>query len=212
MSNASQLKNDSSKPHAAYIKNQEYKAAGELIKHQGSKFQQHCLTNAFFQSAYNRVADMFTWEDFDRCKKLIMVGCGPLPMTLMHVAAKYPSIPLEGLDSDLHAIEVARTVARAATMPNIHLIHSNGVSYSYHDANIVYVANLVSPKVDVLMRIANTASIGTLVILRDPTEDGLHLADSGLQSLNSKFHIEAEGDKSEVFHSRHIFLRVIDHQ
>ena len=139
-----------------------------------------------------------------------MVGCGPLPITLLHVAAKYPSMVLKGMDIDLNAIEVAREVVQAAVRPHIHLIHSHGASYSYHHADIVYIANLVLPKADVSMRIANTASLGTLVVLRDPTESGLHLADSGLNSLSSKFCVVGKGNDSELFHSRHIFLRLIN--
>jgi trans-aconitate methyltransferase len=155
------------------------------------------------------MADMFCWKDFHAGNSFVMVGCGPLPVTLLHVADRYPTLNIHGLDSDKQSIEVARQVLDVFGVAKAELLHTDGTAFDYAHAKIVYVANLVYPKSAVLKQICRSGRCGTLVILRDPTESGTHLADVGLNAIDKNFSIEGVGKSNRMFASRHIFLRLI---
>ena len=196
--------------HAVHIKNQEYDAARTLLELGGNGTQRLSIRDLgdFAVQAYSRVVDMFGWHDFATCQRFVMVGCGPLPVTLLHVADKYPDIKIFGVDIDPDSIAVAREVVSAFGVPQMTLVHDDGTSYDYSRDDIIYVANLVYPKLAVLNRIARTGRAGTLVVLRDPTRTGEHLADVGMNAVDDNYRIEGVGIDSRVFKSRHIFLRL----
>ena len=196
--------------HARSIKQSEYLAAEQYLRHMEASRTQDRIAdvNEFSRAAWDRVADMFSRPDFAVCKSFVMVGCGPWPVTLMSVADRCPDMSITGLDIDPEALDTARKVISASVFDRIGVAKSDGVAFSYVDSEIVYVANLVSPKTLVLDQIAATARIGTLVVLRDPTTAGKHLAESGIDSLGSCYVLEGVGLDSEVFHSRHVFLRL----
>ncbi len=194
--------------HAKHIKSQELMAADLLLKSSGSDTALESL-GEFAIEAYCRVSDMFDWDDFGRCNRFVMVGSGPLPVTLLHVAKRFPGMQITGIDTDPESVHVSRRVVKKFGIDNIHLHQLDGRMHAYQEADIIYVANLVHPKSEVLRQIANTANPGTLVILRDPTENGAQLADVGIASIGDRFSIEGTGIPSQRFESRHIFLRVL---
>lgn len=194
--------------HAIHIKRQEYDAAGRLLEQLGPGAGIDTLGD-FAREAYARVADMFEWQNFETCRRMTMVGCGPLPVTALHVAARCPHIEIDALDVDEAALEMAARVADALEAEGIRFRQSDGIDYGYDDTQIVYIANLVSPKAAVLRRVAQTAPAGTLVILRDPTRAGRDCAEVGVERLDRAFEIAGLGADSEVFMSRHVFLRLV---
>ncbi len=196
--------------HAESIKSQEYIAANKILK--DSENERELLSidslGPFAVEAYSRVADMFSWSDFETCKQFIMIGCGPLPVTLLHVADKCPDINILGIDIDNESIEMAKRVVRRLGLQTIELQHNDGISYVYSGASIIYVANLVFPKAEVLKQISRSAEPGSLVILRDPTKNGSHLADVGFDAIDESYSIEGMGIENEMFQSKHVFLRL----
>jgi Nicotianamine synthase protein len=197
--------------HARRIKQQEHETAAALLKQlQGACARDLGLTQMddFFRDTYLRVQDMFALPDFHRCRQLVMVGSGPLPTTLMHIAKSHPQIDLLGLDIDAEAVQVGRKLVALFGLGRIRLAESDGLHHDYGDVQIVYVANLVSPKALILQRIAQTAASGTLVVLRDPTASGADQAEAGIEALDPRLHLEGTGPESLRFQSRHVFLRV----
>ena len=193
--------------HTEYIKQKEYEAADKLLKNTNTDCGVDKLGD-FAKSAYHRVADMFQHEDFRHCRRVAMIGCGPFPMTALHIINQYPNIHIDAMDIDLIAIRAAQQVIdRCSLNKHIALHHKNGIAHDYQATNIVYIANLVRPKREVLQRIHATCSPNTLVILRDPTEMGKEYAESGLATLGPEFTVEHIGNGDDTFHSRHVFLR-----
>jgi len=198
--------------HAEYIKQNEYQAANLLLER--IKAHKHDSTilslGDFAKEAYLRVGEIFEWADFKNCQNMIMIGCGPLPVTSLHVADKYPSIKIHALDVDERALKVARQVIDALELEQINLIHDGSVSYEFGFASIIYIANLVQPKSEVLRQIAKTAALGTLVILRDPTSAGIAVTEAGIDHIGSNYAIEGFGEDNDVFMSRHVYLRLVE--
>jgi Nicotianamine synthase protein len=193
--------------YAEYIKQKEYEAANKLLKNTDTDCGVDKLGD-FVKSAYYRVADMFQHDDFRHCRQVAMVGCGPFPMTALHIIDQYPNIHIDAMDIDLLAIRTAQQVVDRFSLSNhISLHHHNGIAHDYQATDIVYIANLVRPKHKVLDRIHATCRPNTLVILRDPTEIGKRYAESGLTTLRPEFTVEYVGNGDNTFHSRHVFLR-----
>jgi hypothetical protein len=197
--------------HAQRIKQQEHETAAVLLQQlREAAVRDLALVQMddFFRDTYLRVEDMFAWTDFTSCRQLVMVGSGPLPATLIHIAKCQPQIDLLGLDIDAQALQVARKLVDMLSLDRIRLTQSDGLHHDYGDVQIVYVANLVSPKALILQRIAQTAAPGTLVVLRDPTPSGKDQAEAGIEDLDPRLQLEGTGPESQRFQSRHVFLRV----
>lgn len=193
--------------HTSYIKKQEYEVVDKLLDDPAALNDISRLGN-FAEAAYNRVQDIFDFSDFDKCRVLIMVGCGPFPMTSLHIINRHPNITVNALDIDNDALESAkRLVSGLGLSQSIKLHHSDGLQFDYSEADIVYVANLVRPKKSVLQQIHRCCKKGTLIVLRDPTTEGEGYAESGLSTVSDEFVVEKVGAGDASFHSRHVFLR-----
>lgn len=162
----------------------------------------------FARRAYDRVRDMFETVDFSGCRRFVMVGCGSLPVTMLHVMEKTTVPEIVGLDIDGTALSLNQTAIRSFDSGRLRVEHANGTAYDYESADIVYIANLVQPKRGVLKRVADTARDETQVILRDPYSMGRLFAESGVDELDERLRLTGEGAGSRRFLSRHVFLRL----
>ena len=159
----------------------------------------------FTDQSYRRVRDMFDSVDFSSCRRFVMVGCGPLPVTIFHVLAKTDVASVVGLDVNRTTIETVRTYIGKLDLRRFRALHADGGTYSYERADIIYVANLVSPKTATLARIAETARSGTPVIVRDPISFGRLIADRGFDACGDLFMLRYVGSGNKKFLSRHVF-------
>ena len=198
--------------HAQSIIDAEVSAVQQLLTQPDPSLQDFCLDSLgeFALAAYRRLDDLFQWQDFKQAKRFMMVGCGPFPITLLRVAKECPHLPILGIDNDSKAIALASQVLRHLTLSQIELLRRQGAEYVYDQEGIIYVANLVSLKTKVLRQIAMTASLGSLVILRDPSTPGVHLAEAGITDLSSAYQMVGEGASCTRFQSRHLFLRLVN--
>jgi hypothetical protein len=190
------------------IKDEEYNAARDFL----SRTDESGINELglFIVQAYQRVDEMLELKDFTTCKRLIMVGCGPFPMTVIHVLKRYPSIIIEAIDIDKEALVMAKKVVKKFSLQHkVQLVHSSGVDYNYAGADIIYIANLVSPKAKVLKRVAKSSQLKTLVILRDPVQVNQKYPENGITSIDNDFVIEGESKANERFNSKDFFLRRI---
>ena len=168
------------------------------------------LAGDFARRAFLRVKDMFDAIDFSGCSRFVMVGCGPLPVTLLQVAERTQARSLVGLDIDSISIEHARKLMGYLRQERVRIHREDGGEYNYASADVVYVANLVRPKARVLARIADTAPGGTQVIVREPLDAGRLFTEAGADRLDSRFRITGQGPGDSLFLSRHVFLQTID--
>jgi hypothetical protein len=143
-----------------------------------------------------------------RHSRLVMVGSGPLPATLLWLAHRHPTLECLGLDSNAAALCVGARLAHKLGASSLHFAAVDGVDYDYAGADLVYVANQVAPKRRVLERILATADRAVTVIVRDPCANGCVLADPVLDELPEGYVLERTGAESPLYLSRDLVLRL----
>jgi hypothetical protein len=160
------------------------------------------------RASYDRVGDMFEYVDFSRCRRLVMVGCGPNPSTIFHVCDKTKIPEIFGLDVLPFAVEKARLIAERLGLSRVKIELCGGTAFDYATADIVFVANMVSPKASVLTRIADTAPANVQIVLREPHSLGRLWAECGEQMLDSRLEVRETARPSDyVALSRDVFIR-----
>ena len=105
----------------------------------------------------------------------VMVGCGSLPYTMIDFASRYPTKKCIGIDIERLPIDEANNLRIKFKIENAYYERINGISYDYSNGgnrSLIFVANLVKPKQQVLSRIASTAAKDSVVILRNPVAFG----------------------------------------
>lgn len=156
--------------------------------------------------AYDRVHDMFGRVEFQRCRRFVMVGCGQLPVTVFHVHDKTDVSELVALDIRPDAVETVGKLAARLGLLRVKAERCDALRHDFSEAQIVYVANMVSPKGAVLARIADTAPDGVQIIVREPYALGRLWAESGERDLDPRLEVTARGPGSRYL-SRDVFLR-----
>jgi hypothetical protein len=181
-------------------------AEGEL---QGEQALSRLLEIPFARQTYERVAEALELIDFERCRRFINIGCGPFPAASLLIHERTTIPQMVAVDNDPTAIELATRMVRRLASPRLEVASSDGTSYDYQGADVIYVANHVFPKSAVLHRIAMTASPGTKVLVREPCGRGLLFAELGCASLPANLRILREGADDPNFYSKHV-LCVLD--
>src|SRR5262249_48847581 len=148
---------------------------------------------------------MFRHVDFSNCARFVLVGAGELPSTALHVHDRTGVAHIACLDTRLEAVRSVETLAAWLNSDRLSALHFDGAQYDYSDADVIFVANMVTPKQVVLARILDTAPHHVRIILRDPYSLGLLWAEEGGAALDPRLSIIARGAGSR-FLSRDLFL------
>lgn len=164
------------------------------------------LRSEFGKEAYRRVADALDLASFAACRRFVMVGCGPLPAAALFIHDHTATPEIVALDTHPPAIEMAARLVAAFAPHRVRIVEGDGSLFDYADADIVYVANQVSPKKGVLQRIADTTGTRTQVLLRDPFGFGRLFAEAGVSNLDPRFVVARVGEGNRRFLSRHVLL------
>lgn len=156
----------------------------------------------------NKDIHMMDWRGK---KKIVMVGSGPLPETILYLYDHTDIEQIIGLDRNQEAIYIAGEMISAINdTSRIRLLHYNGLDYDYKDADLVFVANFISPKIKILNRIAETAKNGVQVLVRTPVSFGKMLYESALEGLNPRLSLTQEGQVHKYFLSKTLVLEKFD--
>ncbi|MGI9426357.1 MAG: nicotianamine synthase family protein [Hyphomicrobiaceae bacterium] len=161
----------------------------------------------FGATSYARVRDMFKHIDFANCCRFVLVGCGALPVTMFQVYDRTSVPEIVGLDTRLHAIDCLQSLATAHDMPRLRPVLCDGQHYDYAGSDVIFIANLVSPKRQVLESILETAPTTAQIVLRDPYSIGRLFTECGAYCLPPGLRVAAVGASSPAYFSRNVFLR-----
>jgi hypothetical protein len=142
---------------------------------------------------YDRVSDMFQNIDFNDCSRLVMVGCGSSPVSIFHVCDRTKIPDIIALDVVPDAIERVRALIEHFGLSHVRAEVCDGREFNYGSAGIVLVANMVSPKADIVSRIADTAPIAVQIAVRDPYGLGLLWAESAERALDPRLKVVGRG-------------------
>ncbi|MGH2349645.1 MAG: hypothetical protein ACRDFT_09295 [bacterium] len=160
----------------------------------------------FAGRSYARVGDLFEHIDFSGCQAFVMVGCGPLPVTLLHVAERTRVPRLIGLDVESEAVSSARALCRCFHLDRAEIRQCDGCEFDYGSADVIYVANLVRPKRAMLCRVADTIRPGARVVVREPSAAGELLAERGVLPGDDRWQVVGRGPEDRQFLSYHLYL------
>ncbi len=122
--------------------------------------------------AYERNADMFNQVNFSGCETFVMVGCGQLPVTALHVLDRTSARNVVCLDVSEKAIEVTEQLKAALGLDRLRAHLSGGQDYDFGEASIIYIANMVHPKLDVLKQVLRSSAPDARLIVREPFSVG----------------------------------------
>ncbi|MEM1075919.1 MAG: methyltransferase domain-containing protein [Pseudomonadota bacterium] len=163
--------------------------------------------NEFGKQAYSRVDGLFDRFDFEDCRRFVLVGCGSLPVTMFQVLDNTNVPEIVGLDIRPDAVQSANAIFEKDGLNRAKAVQSDGHSFDYAGADIVYVANMVSPKLRVLERILETASETVQIVLRDPYSFGRLWTERGEDALDERFEVLDYGPPSPAYFSRDVYIR-----
>lgn len=164
--------------------------------------------NQFGNQAYTRVNDIFKYVDFSSCKNFTMVGCGALPVTMFQVFENTEVPEIISMDIREEAIQTVRHIVEKYQMSRIKPLLESGDIYDYSNSDVIYVANMVSPKKEVLDRIIKTAKPTAQIVVRDPYSIGRLWTERGVDKLDNRYEIIEYGEPSSAYFSQDIFLRL----
>ncbi|MEM1513728.1 MAG: class I SAM-dependent methyltransferase [Candidatus Thermoplasmatota archaeon] len=127
------------------------------------------LLSKFFSKAYINFFERAIIEEFKMVgikenDKLIHIGCGPLPNTLISLAknikAKYV-----GIDKDKEAVEIAKKIVEKYAL-DIKIEEGNALNYPINDFDIIVVSFGVEPRNQVFERIRKDCKKNARIVFR----------------------------------------------
>jgi 2-polyprenyl-3-methyl-5-hydroxy-6-metoxy-1,4-benzoquinol methylase len=96
--------------------------------------------------------------------KVIFVGCGPLPQTVIYFASK--GINIDSIDSSEQAVEIGNNVLNKLGLNKSKIIEAEANKFDYCDYNIVITATMLIKKEEAFKRIFETSK--SILIVRNP--------------------------------------------
>lgn len=144
-------------------------------------------TGFFGSAAYDRTEEMFRHLDFQNASRIVVVGCGQLPFTAFYAHDHTQQTEIIALDVLDDTITSVAQLAQMFDMNRLQAEVMAGQLFDFDGADIVYVANMISPKSEVLKRIASTAPSSVQVVLRDPYSIGRLWSERGRDVLHPEF-------------------------
>lgn len=105
------------------------------------------------------------------CRTVIMAGGGAYPETLMHVLARLTAARAISLDANAHCLTLCDKFLRKAR-PELHtrmeLVLADAREFSFHEADVVILANGLEHKQEVLWQVLRTCPPRASALVRVP--------------------------------------------
>jgi hypothetical protein len=157
---------------------------------------------------YDRVSAMFEKVDFSNCNRLVMVGCGRIPATVFHTHDRTEIPEIVALDIFPEVIDDMKQLVERLGYSRVKAELCDGGAYDYAGAEIVFIANMVSPKAKVVSRIADTAPGRVQIVVRDSFSFGRLWADHVARSVDPRLETVGMGEAGQHWSlSRDVYLR-----
>lgn len=156
--------------------------------------------------SYERVGDMFKHVNFDDCETFVMVGCGQLPVTALHVLDRSHVGQVVCLDVSEKAISVTQQLKAALRLDRLQARLSNGKDYDFGAASVIYIGNMVSPKLEVVMQALRTCAPTARLIVREPYSLGRLWTERVEPALGTLIDVTGKGPVSRHL-SRDVYVQ-----
>jgi len=156
--------------------------------------------------SYERIADMFNHVDFNDCETFVMVGCGQLPVTALHVMERSSVGNVVCLDVSEKAISVTHQLKAALGLDKLQALLSNGKDYDFRAASVIYIGNMVSPKLEVVTQALRTCAPAARLVVREPYSLGRLWTERVESGLGTLIEVTGKGPVSRHL-SRDVYLQ-----
>lgn len=181
----------------AFFHSSRWEEYAEYFRHQNDYYMRSIETMQSFKiitSVYGRVGsyeDIIDsqqikaryaakrWElkeiDWEKGKRVVCVGCGAMPETILYIAENTPATEILGIDYSNEAIYAARDVVESIGLDHITFDTYYGQTFDYSEYDVVFIAGFVSNKEAVLERIAETAPDHVQITVENPVRHLMRL-------------------------------------
>ena len=157
--------------------------------------------------SYERIADMFNHVDFNDCDNFVMVGCGQLPVTALHVLERSTVGHVVCLDVSEKAIAATHQLKEALGLDKLEARLSSGADFDYGQASVIYIANMVYPKLDVVLQALRTCAPGARLVVREPYSLGRLWTERVEPDLHGLVKVTGKGPVSRHL-SRDVYMQI----
>ncbi len=128
------------------------------------------LSSTFLKHAYIKFFERATLEEFEmvginRNDKVIHIGCGALPNTLISLAKNIPANYV-GIDRDRESVRIAKKIVERYKIKNVKIEEGDALNYPIQDFDLIIVSFGVEPKEKVFERIRKEAKKNAKIIYR----------------------------------------------
>jgi len=161
------------------------------------------LSSSFLRHAYINFFERATLEEFamveiERHNKVLHIGCGPLPNTLITLARNMPA-EYVGIDIDEEAVKIARNVVKAYGLKNVSIEKGDATSYPLQNFDIIIISYGVEPKERVFYRLKNETKEKVKIVYRKQWDF--------MDALYGVKEIVPPGFKIKAFHKRRDLIK-----
>jgi hypothetical protein len=150
------------------------------------------LVEAPAWGAYTHMGQSLEGIALGACRQFAMVGCGPLPDSLLYMEEHTDIESLVGIERDPKALGMARELVAAFGLERIRIVEGEGERIDYGEFDLICPSVFVTPRLATLERIAATAREGVRVILREPFYTGTLLFEPVLDVLPPPLEVIAD--------------------
>ncbi|MFT7184328.1 MAG: hypothetical protein ACI9QC_000667 [Oceanicoccus sp.] len=165
------------------------------------------INGDYMQQSYNHVNEELKLIDTKKCKRLVMVGCGPYPETILYLNENIEHTEIIGLDESREAIYMSGKMLESQNLEKIELQSLAGYQFDFTEVDVVHIANFVPSKKKILDRIVETAPDHVQILVRTPQLLGSIFYTDPLTNLNSRLIIVNETITNQFFSYKTILLQ-----
>lgn len=128
------------------------------------------LSSTFLKHVYIKFFERATLEEFEmveirKSDKVIHIGCGPLPNTLVSLAKNIPAHYV-GIDRDEEAVKIGKKIVQEYGLKNVLIERGDALEYPIHDFDFIIVSFGVEPKEKVFDRLRKEMKNNAKIIYR----------------------------------------------
>jgi predicted O-methyltransferase YrrM len=142
--------------------------------------------------AYTKMEETLKLVDFASCRRVLVIGSGRVPASLLYLHDWTDVEDLVGVDRDPQSVAMARQLVDRLGMRRIRLVEADACDLDYGEFDVIYLGPFAMPRRKIMARVVETARSDAVVILRDPFFTGTLLFEPVAGSLDSRLAICAE--------------------
>ncbi len=133
-------------------------------------FAEKFLSTSVLRHAYIKFFEKATLEEFEMVgigkeDRILHVGCGPLPNTLITLAS-YTKAEYVGIDRDREAVKIARNIVKEYGLNNVKIEIGDAAKYPFKEFDVIIISFGVEPKEIVFKRLKEETKKGVRVVFR----------------------------------------------